>query len=148
MVLLFYRRLIKEQEKSERQEAVRREREIRTQQLLEVSRHLPPNFLHVCLDLVVSFTQKNCFLILFGIPTFFCILSTCRACRMLSLCVPYLYIYTYIYYLHIYIYICLYIHIIQSFFNEYSCIEKLSYTIYPSNDPLTTPIVPGHMRHP
>lgn len=30
-------RLIKEQEKSERQEAVRREREIRNQQLLEVS---------------------------------------------------------------------------------------------------------------
>lgn len=30
-------RLIKEQEKTERQEAVRREREIRNQQLLEVS---------------------------------------------------------------------------------------------------------------
>ena len=34
--LLFFR-LIKEQEKNERQEAVRREREIRNQQLLEVS---------------------------------------------------------------------------------------------------------------
>lgn len=127
---------------------MRREREIRNQQLLEVSQCLPPSFLHVCLDLVVSFTQKTVLLFYLGYLRFFvfCPPVVRVAC---SLCVPYLYIYTYIYYLRIYIYTHLSIYILYTtFFNEYSCIEKLSsYTIYTSNEPLTFN-VPEYTRHP
>lgn len=59
---------------------------------------------------------KNCSLILFGIPTFFCILSTCRACRMLSVCAVFIYIYIYILSPYIYLYTSVYIHIIYDFF--------------------------------
>lgn len=92
-------RLLKEQEKSERQEAVRREREIRNQQLLEVSacQFRAPSF---CLDLVVSFVKDLLFSFYLRYLRF-CILSTYRACRMLFVCAVYLsYIYICIFYIY------------------------------------------------
>lgn len=80
--------------------------------------------LHVCTKKTHTWFDSNsrCFihiynellLFLFGIPIYiytniyiytFCILSTCRACRMLSVCAVFIYIYTYYSYIYIYIYI-------------------------------------------
>lgn len=156
---------------------MRREREIRNQQLLEVSfQHIfflyPSLYLsltlflslflfyivefpfHVCLDLVVSFTRKTVLLFYLGYLRFFVF---CRACRMLSVCVSYLYIYTYIFSPYIYIHLSIYTYIIYDYFfyNEYSCIEKLSYILYirsttllqPPHPPALSTNVPGHTRH-
>lgn len=126
---------------------MRREREIRTQQLLEVSQYLAPNFLHVCLDLVVSFTQKKLFSYsIWDTYVFLYFVHLSCVSHALSVCVVFIYIYIYILSPYIYIHLSIYTYYTISF-NEYSCIEKLSYTIYPFNNPLTTPIVPGHMRH-
>lgn len=91
--LVYRNRLIKEQEKTERQEAVRREREIRNQQLLEVSQtiyHFRVSFTFV--SILLFHSQKTVLLLYLGYLTFFvfCPYVVRVAC---SLCVPYLYIY-------------------------------------------------------
>ena len=99
-------------------------------------------------------SQGICSLTLFGIPTtFFCILSTCRACRMLSVCVVFiLYIYIYIYYLYLYIiyihlfvhYIYIYIYIYTPPVDIYSCKtpDTFIYTRICVNHPLQSPPAP------
>lgn len=127
-------RLIKEQEKTERQEAVRREREIRNQQLLEVSYTKQKNRLllfstlknlyFTCVlkkrtrgltpILVVSFTYiTNYFSFYLGylyiyiqIYTYIHFVFCPPAVRVAcSLCVPYLYTYIHIIHTFIFIYI-------------------------------------------
>ncbi|KAL2745994.1 mucin-17-like isoform X1 [Vespula maculifrons] len=70
--LVYRNRLIKEQEKTERQEAVRREREIRNQQLLEVSQtiyHFRVSFTFV--SILLFHSQKTVLLLYLGYLTFF-----------------------------------------------------------------------------
>jgi len=97
---------------------VRREREIRNQQLLEVSLddyHRVVSFTFVSISLFHSHKELFSYSIWDTyVFLYFCPPVVRVAC---SLCVPYLYIHTYIYIISVYIYICLYIyiHIIRSF---------------------------------